>query len=174
MENIDSHSEFSLLRYNLLNDGCAIVHETSISPNGLLIAAVVNVQSKEYPNSYSELHIWNLTSNELNEKYWTHLGGVSLHSTLVLNSKKDLNNLNYPHSGPVIDWTNDDSLILLVPVAIPNLNRENINQLNNNKESQTGALLSITNWKQSEGSLLLIFSLFLVFYFLLIFYFCNF
>ena len=109
------------------------------------------MQNEQYPNSYSELHIWNCTSNEFNQNIWTHLGGVSLHSTLVLNTKKDLDNANFPQSGPVIDWTTDDSLILLVPVAIPTLDHENMNNLNRNKDSQTGALLSITNWKQGEG-----------------------
>lgn len=134
-----------------MNSGRAIVRETAVSPNGMYIAAVISIQNEQYPNSYSELHIWNYASNELNQKYWTHLGGISLHSTLILNTKKDLDNANFPQSGPIIEWTENDSLILLVPVAIPNPNQENLNNLNRNKDLQTGALLSITNWKQSEG-----------------------
>jgi hypothetical protein len=119
-----------------------------ISPNGRYIASIISVSRIEDQGSSSadsELHVWHWSGSDSQPllSQWTHLTAVALNSSMT--SAKDGKNGCSASCGPLLEWTQDDALVLLVPVAIP----PTAGRLS---QPQSGYLLSITCWRQDSGN----------------------
>lgn len=135
-----------MLGYELLNGTgtySSRVREVAISPDGQFVASIISFihpQDMSHSSSSCELHVW-----RMNTSGWSHLEAVSLTSTL---KERDTN------SGPLLDWTDKNSLVLLVPVVIPPSAIERLGGLHQFGTSTHGFLLSNTPWGEDSGSCL--------------------
>jgi hypothetical protein len=165
VESIDSSSptdssassQFFLLPYDLLRGGSlsSRVQELSISSNGQFIAAIISRQQNEdqgenkdeedkdekETSGESELHVWEWSASR---NQCIHLEAVSLNSTQASSSNSRAD--NDKAIGPLIEWTHDNALLLLVPVAIPPSALENFSHLSHFSSATSGSLLSILCW----------------------------
>lgn len=115
------------------------MREVSISPNGSFIASIISVNQSNDTSSY-ELHVW-----QLRKSGWYQLEAVSLSSTLRDGDAK---------AGPLLGWTDDNTLVLLVPVVIPASANESVMGLHQLGTSNQGFLLSISPWGENTGQIL--------------------